>query len=245
MLKSIFVSTVLLGVSLVANVQADQPFFRNPIVGTPAAGTTKSPIDKAGRLFGVGWGDGYHACASSGYRCLADLPPADFATIRRREILSESIEEWMRAPQGQCEVLPSGYRSLARRSSCETCQTQTSQSVPWMQSEPTIASSIQSFDAPTTSKPPADKPDRPMQRLGELDQADEEPVSPSDRNASGLLRDQVRNRRRSPIKARPTRLPVVRDETPTRVSPIGRVATRPDAEYDDGTGTLRINPFVR
>ena len=33
------------------------------------------PLDRAGRLFGAGWGDGYHACESSGIRPLADLPP--------------------------------------------------------------------------------------------------------------------------------------------------------------------------
>ena len=32
------------------------------------------PIQRLGRLHGVGWGDGYHACQSSGVRPLADLP---------------------------------------------------------------------------------------------------------------------------------------------------------------------------
>ncbi|EMI53720.1 hypothetical protein RSSM_04861 [Rhodopirellula sallentina SM41] len=36
-------------------------------------------IQRSGRLCGCGWGDGYHACHSSGVRPLADLPPRSYA----------------------------------------------------------------------------------------------------------------------------------------------------------------------
>lgn len=38
--------------------------------------------DRFGRLVGVGWGDGYHACESSGLRIGADLPPRSYAHRR-------------------------------------------------------------------------------------------------------------------------------------------------------------------
>ncbi len=34
------------------------------------------PLERLGRLYGVYWGDGYHACDCSGVRPLADLPPS-------------------------------------------------------------------------------------------------------------------------------------------------------------------------
>jgi hypothetical protein len=37
-------------------------------------------LERAGRLYGVCWGDGYHACSSSGKRLLADLPPTSALT---------------------------------------------------------------------------------------------------------------------------------------------------------------------
>jgi len=37
---------------------------------------TPSPLQRFGRLHGICWGDGYHACQDSGIRPLADLPPA-------------------------------------------------------------------------------------------------------------------------------------------------------------------------
>ncbi|MFG0289650.1 MAG: hypothetical protein ACF8CQ_15830 [Rhodopirellula sp. JB044] len=36
-------------------------------------------VQRSGRLCGCGWGDGYHACHSSGVRPLADLPPRSYA----------------------------------------------------------------------------------------------------------------------------------------------------------------------
>lgn len=38
------------------------------------------PVQRAGRICGVGWGDGYHACRHSGLRLLADLPPRSYAS---------------------------------------------------------------------------------------------------------------------------------------------------------------------
>lgn len=37
------------------------------------------PFNQAGRLFGICWSDGYHACASSGIRPGADFPPASYS----------------------------------------------------------------------------------------------------------------------------------------------------------------------
>ncbi len=41
------------------------------------------PLETAGRLYGVYWGDGYHACASSGIRPGADLPPKSYSARHR------------------------------------------------------------------------------------------------------------------------------------------------------------------
>jgi hypothetical protein len=38
------------------------------------------PIERLGRWSGYGWGDGYHACESSGLRVAADLPPRSYAS---------------------------------------------------------------------------------------------------------------------------------------------------------------------
>ena len=40
-------------------------------------------VDRLGRYCGVGWGDGYHACQSSGARPLANLPPRSYASRRQ------------------------------------------------------------------------------------------------------------------------------------------------------------------
>ncbi len=40
-----------------------------------------NPLQRAGRLYGVCWSDGYHACKSSGIHPLADLPPAQRTAI--------------------------------------------------------------------------------------------------------------------------------------------------------------------
>lgn len=38
------------------------------------------PVERLGRWSGYGWGDGYHACESSGFRLVADLPPRSFSS---------------------------------------------------------------------------------------------------------------------------------------------------------------------
>jgi hypothetical protein len=40
------------------------------------------PVERLGRLYGVCWGDGYHACRSSGFHPLADLPPVDRKAVK-------------------------------------------------------------------------------------------------------------------------------------------------------------------
>ena len=51
------------------------------LVGAASSTDThaREPIQRLGRNFGFGWGDGYHACADSGLRVGADLPPRSFA----------------------------------------------------------------------------------------------------------------------------------------------------------------------
>lgn len=44
--------------------------------------------DCAGRVLGIGWSDGYHACKSSGRHCIADLPPKSYAAYRRHQATS-------------------------------------------------------------------------------------------------------------------------------------------------------------
>ena len=39
-------------------------------------------VERLGRLYGVCWGDGYHACRSSGFHPLADLPPVDRKAVK-------------------------------------------------------------------------------------------------------------------------------------------------------------------
>ncbi len=38
-----------------------------------------TPINQLGRIVGAGWGDGYHACQTSGLRLGADLPPRSYS----------------------------------------------------------------------------------------------------------------------------------------------------------------------
>lgn len=49
----------------------------------PAIGWCGEPLERLGRTFGLGWGDGYHACTDSCPRLGADLPPRSF-TARHR-----------------------------------------------------------------------------------------------------------------------------------------------------------------
>lgn len=59
-------------------------WIRAAVVGVALGPTTAfaefpPKLETAGRLFGAGWGDGYHACARSGIRIGADLPPKSYS----------------------------------------------------------------------------------------------------------------------------------------------------------------------
>ncbi|MCP4944772.1 MAG: hypothetical protein GY924_22710 [Planctomycetaceae bacterium] len=45
--------------------------------------TVGRACDCAGRVLGVGWSDGYHACKSSGRHCIADLPPQSYVAYQQ------------------------------------------------------------------------------------------------------------------------------------------------------------------
>jgi hypothetical protein len=55
---------------------------------TLAPAELPQPLQRLGRVHGVGWGDGYHVCERSGIRLMADLPPHSHAghTTARRPI---------------------------------------------------------------------------------------------------------------------------------------------------------------
>jgi len=55
-------------------------------------------IDRLGRFCGFGWGDGYHACQSSGTRPLANLPPRTFAD-RQQPVAHELLNPAPRVPK--------------------------------------------------------------------------------------------------------------------------------------------------
>tara|TARA_R110002049_G_scaffold305056_3_gene501110 strand:- start:68724 stop:69962 length:1239 start_codon:yes stop_codon:yes gene_type:complete len=44
----------------------------------PAPADSPEPLQRLGRFVGAGWGDGYHACESSGFRPVSNLPPRSF-----------------------------------------------------------------------------------------------------------------------------------------------------------------------
>ena len=50
----------------------------------PMVRLSKQHIDRTGRYFGYGYGDGYHGCYGSGFRPGADLPPKSSHATRRR-----------------------------------------------------------------------------------------------------------------------------------------------------------------
>ena len=58
----------LVVVVAVANLGIDYAVF----AGKP------EPVQRVGRFFGAGWGDGYHACETSGFRPAANLPPKSY-----------------------------------------------------------------------------------------------------------------------------------------------------------------------
>ncbi len=49
-----------------------------------AAAEFHGSVNQLGRVFGAGWGDGYHACESSGFRLGADLPPRSYSQRNRQ-----------------------------------------------------------------------------------------------------------------------------------------------------------------
>lgn len=55
--------------------------FGGSLCGAAATVFAGNPVsvDRVGRIFGFGWGDGYHACRDSGCRPGADLPPQGYA----------------------------------------------------------------------------------------------------------------------------------------------------------------------
>lgn len=50
---------------------------------SPIAMVAGEPVQRLGRTWGVGWGDGYHACNDSGLRLLDDLPPRSYSVSQR------------------------------------------------------------------------------------------------------------------------------------------------------------------
>ncbi len=67
-------ATWLLILALTGCLQAGQGFAQQP------SHPIRNSLERAGRLYGVCWGDGYHACSSSGLRPWADLPPKSMLT---------------------------------------------------------------------------------------------------------------------------------------------------------------------
>lgn len=49
------------------------------VAPTAVRAEVSTHVNRLGRLVGAGWGDGYHACASSGRQWGADLPPRSYA----------------------------------------------------------------------------------------------------------------------------------------------------------------------
>ncbi|TWU48829.1 hypothetical protein Poly51_47330 [Rubripirellula tenax] len=52
------------------------------LTNATAAADQPAPVERLGRWSGYGWSDGYHACAGSGVRLGADLPPKSYADTR-------------------------------------------------------------------------------------------------------------------------------------------------------------------
>jgi len=50
------------------------------MAATPTSAGYPETYERMERLYGFGWGDGYHACRSSGARPLADLPPRTYSS---------------------------------------------------------------------------------------------------------------------------------------------------------------------
>ncbi len=50
----------------------------------PLVRITKAPLDRSGRYWGSGYGDGYHACEGSGFRPGANLPPRSSHAMKQQ-----------------------------------------------------------------------------------------------------------------------------------------------------------------
>lgn len=57
---------------------------RDATAATDAGSAVEEAFDQAGRIIGVGWGDGYHACKNSSGHCVDDLPPSSHAAYQRK-----------------------------------------------------------------------------------------------------------------------------------------------------------------
>jgi len=75
--------------------------------------TVGQVCDCAGRALGIGWSDGYHACASSGQHCIADLPPRSYVAYQqhRSALRAKSCKK-----QNVCSTLYDHFDA-----GCRTC----------------------------------------------------------------------------------------------------------------------------
>ena len=69
-------------IAAITNVVSAQ---RVAVAETISFSAVGDACDCAGRIVGIGWGDGYHACKSSGEHCIADLPPRSYAAYQRHQ----------------------------------------------------------------------------------------------------------------------------------------------------------------
>ncbi len=99
------------------------------------------PVQRLGRYMGFGWGDGYHACAKSGCRLGADLPPRSYHT---------------QFNQACCPMVGAGCKS-ARRASSWSCRKRAAGGCDSVGSQ---SETIHS-DRPSNDSDPLPTPERP------------------------------------------------------------------------------------
>ncbi|OYP36862.1 hypothetical protein [Rhodopirellula sp. MGV] len=87
------------------------------IAATPAFADGPSHVRQLGRLLGVGWGDGYHACSNGECRPGADLPPHGFAA---RHIDCDSSAASCEPCNG---IYPPGFGLPAKKHHANNCDT--------------------------------------------------------------------------------------------------------------------------
>lgn len=116
------------------------------------------PLERVGRLCGIGWGDGYHACSSSGFRPFADLPPKTYATtygakphLKRRlaDRIGATYYDLFDAAKAQCGKAP-GCDSAP----CDACDCGPAATPLGAPVSPVIAPPIQSTPGPPAQTPP-------------------------------------------------------------------------------------------